>query len=397
MMDLESQYMMHTYGRAPVQFVRGEGMHLWDDEGRDFLDWIAGIGVISVGHCHPKVVAAVQEQAGTLMHASNLFYTQKRGELAKKLAGLLGREQGNDAWKLFFANSGAEANEGAIKLARLWGRLHRDGATTVLCTIRSFHGRTLATLQATGQERFHKDFLPSVPGFAYVPLNDIEAFKAYIDGPDGPSVAAFMLECIQGESGVWPVEEAYLQEVAALCKERGILLICDEVQTGLYRTGKPFSFQHYGIVPDIVTIAKGVADGVPAAAFAATGPVADALKPGMHGTTFGGSLLACAAALATLEVMETEGIEANVNEVGPYLQQKLAGLPHAVETRGKGLMWGLDLDLEIAPQLVNDGIGVGLALNATGPHTLRFLPPLICSKDDVDVMIERLAALITKA
>lgn len=398
--ELEEKYLMHTYGRKPVEFVRGSGMKLYDDEGGEYIDFLSGIGVTSMGHNHPAVVRAIKEQADKLLHVSNYYYVEHRGELARELSVLLEQNPadalGNtgSTWRTFFANSGAEANEGAIKLARHWGHTHRDGATTIVTAKRSFHGRTLAALFATGQEWKQDPFLPPVSGFLHTELNDIDALKHLLEGPESDGIVAVMLECVQGESGVWPCTDEYLRAARELTLAHHMLLIIDEVQTGMYRTGKPFAFQNYGIVPDIVSVAKGMGDGAPIAGFCATDTVASELSPGEHGSTFGGSPLVCAASLATLEAFRSEKIWDNVAEVGGYMRAKLTDLPHVREVRGKGLMLGMDLDLPIAVQVVNRALDEGFVLNSTGEHTLRFLPPLICAKSDVDALVDMLKRII---
>lgn len=396
---LDEQYVMHTFGRKPVEFVSGKGMHLYDSKGREYLDFLAGIGVCSLGHCHPDVVAAIEEQAAKLLHVSNYYYIEHRGELARAISDLLSRNEpdalGNTGkgWQTFFANSGAEANEGAIKLARHYGNRVKGGDYYVVTALRSFHGRTLATLFATGQAAKQEPFEPKVDGFVHVPLNDVDALRAALDDKDHHPVAV-MLECIQGEGGVNPCTTEYLRAAREMTLERGMLLIIDEVQSGYYRTGKPFSFQHFGIVPDIVTMAKGMGDGVPIAGFAAPGELGLELAPGEHGTTFGGGPLVCAASLATLTAFEKLDIGAHVSEVGAYLQKRLATLPHVREVRGRGLMVGVELDEPIAPDIVASGLDAGLVLNFVSPNVLRFLPPLICEKTDVDTLVEKLADLM---
>ncbi|NTU90164.1 MAG: aminotransferase class III-fold pyridoxal phosphate-dependent enzyme, partial [Actinobacteria bacterium] len=304
--ELDKTYVMQTYGRKLIEFVRGSGMRLYDSNGAEYLDFLSGIGAVSMGHCHPAVTAALVEQAQKLLHVSNYFYVENRGELAREISYLLERNDadalGNtgSTWRTFFANSGAEANEGAIKLARRWGNEHKGGATSIVTAKRSFHGRTLAALFATGQENKQEAFLPPVSGFAHVPLNDIDALEEELRNPTEGDVVALMLECVQGEGGVWPCTEEYMQAARALTLEMGMLLIIDEVQTGFYRTGKPFAFQHFGIVPDVVSIAKGMGNGAPIAGVCATDEIAMAFRPGDHGSTFGGGPLVCAASLATL-------------------------------------------------------------------------------------------------
>lgn len=403
---LEDAYVMHTFGRKPVEFVEGGGMTLVDNEGKKYLDFLSGIGVVSLGHCHPAVVKAVADQAAKLIHVSNYYYIEHRGEVARLLSDMLNAEipeAERAPWKSFFANSGAEANECAIKLVRLFARQRAEqagrpaeSAPRVIVTLEgSFHGRTLSTLAATAQPAKQEAFQPLPSGFVSTPINDVAALEQLF-AERGDEICAVMLECIQGESGVHPCTAEFLQAARRLTAERGALLVCDEVQCGIYRTGKPFGFQNFGVTPDVVTIAKGVASGIPAGACAARGAAADTFGPGDHGSTFGGSNIAMAAARATLEELVAPGFADHVAEVGAYLRGRLAELPHVTEVRGLGLMVAVDL-AEAAPNandVVLAGLGAGLVLNATGPHTLRFLPPLICTKEDADALIERLAPLL---
>ncbi len=415
--ELESKYVMHTFGRKPVELVEGKGMALKDAEGAECLDFIAGIGVCSLGHCHPAVSGAISDQAKKLIHVSNYYYIEGRGELSQQLSALLngGNADEPEPWQTFFANSGAEANECAIKLARLYARKHAkdealaagksdaeaqaafDGAPrTVVVIDRSFHGRTLATLAATAQPAKQEAFRPLPGGFVSTPINDVASLEQLF-AVQGNDICAVMLECIQGESGVHPCTDEFLQAVRRLTSENDALMVCDEVQTGIYRCGTPFAFQHFGVTPDIVTMAKGIASGMPMGACAAPKHIAEAYAPGDHGSTFGGSNLAIAAARATLSELEN-GFTEHVTEVGAYMREKLAGLPKAVEVRGVGLMNAVDLDESVdAPALVTRALQSGLLLNATGAHTLRFLPPLVCTTADVDVMIDRLSQLIEEA
>ncbi|MBO7674087.1 MAG: acetylornithine/succinylornithine family transaminase [Atopobiaceae bacterium] len=408
---LDEQYVIHTYGRLPVEFVSGRGAVLVDAAGNEYLDFLAGIGSVSLGHAHPALVKALTEQAAKVWQVGNYYHEQNRGELAKHLSELLSAttdERGvvtgttGTIWKTFFANTGAEANEGAFKLARRWGERNLSGATGIVTARKSFHGRTLATLSATGQDVFHHSFRPLPAGFCSVPLNDIDALVAVIDDPPaecGP-VCAVMLECIQGEGGVWPADLDYLRAVSALCHERNLVLVVDEVQTGFFRTGAPFSYQRAGIEPDVVSMAKGIAGGFPTGAVAARSEVADLLVPGDHGSTFGGNPLAAAAGRACVETLVAEDMGAHVREVGDYLADRLLALPHVVEVRGAGLMRGAQFDVPIATALVDDGLalagkgGYGLVLNHIGDSILRFLPPLVVTREQVDTMIEALEGLI---
>ncbi len=415
--ELESKYVMHTFGRKPVELVSGQGMTVTDAQGREYLDFIAGIGVCGLGHCHPAVVSALQQQAEKLIHVSNYYYIEGRGELAQQLSDLLNASQDDSAepWQTFFANSGAEANECAIKLARLYARKQAEesareaGATeaevtaaveaaprTVVVLDRSFHGRTLATLAATAQPAKQEAFQPLPGGFTSTPINDIAALERLFEQRGG-DICAVMLECVQGESGVHPCTQEFLQAVRSLTEKQGAVMICDEVQTGIYRCGTPFSFQHFGVVPDIVSMAKGIASGMPMGACAATQQVAEAFQPGDHGSTFGGSCLAIAAARATLAEYEN-GYSEQIDRVGAYMREALSKLPKAVEVRGIGLMNAVELEGDVdAPALVTRALDEGLLLNATGAHTLRFLPPLICQESDIDTMVDRLSKLIDNA
>ena len=396
---LDEKYLMRTFARKPVELVSGAGMHVRDDAGNDYLDFLGGIGVCCLGHCHPAVVKAVQEQAAKLMHVSNYYYIEHRGEVAKRLSALLnqGDADAPETWRTFFANSGAEANECAIKLARLYSKEKGHGGQGIVCLERSFHGRTLATLAATRQPVKQAAFEPLPQNFLSTPPNDMEALKdLFAQNPDG--IAAVMVEPVQGECGVYPLEAEYLQAALALAHENGALLICDEVQCGIFRTGAPFAFQQLGVTPDIVSMAKGVAGGFPMGACAARDEVAAVFAPGLHGSTFGGSNLAVAAAEATLKALEDEDIAQNVMEVGGYFRMRLESLDEVREVRGMGLMLACELSEDVdAARLVIDALSCGLLLNYTGPHTLRFLPPLVCTKGDVDVLIGALPGLIAGA
>lgn len=412
--ELESKYVMRTFGRKPVELVEGRGMRVKDAAGAEYLDFIAGIGVCCLGHCHPAVSEAIAKQAKKLIHVSNYYYIEGRGELAMQLSSLLSQGSAGDAedWQTFFANSGAEANECAIKVARLYARKQAkdkalaagkseaeaqsalDGAPrTIVVLDRSFHGRTLATLAATAQPAKQEAFQPLPGGFVSTPINDVAALEQLF-ADQGNGICAVMLECVQGESGVHPCTLEFLQAVRRLTENIGALMICDEVQTGIYRCGTPFAFQHFGVTPDVVTMAKGIAGGVPMGACAAPNHVAQAYQPGDHGSTFGGSNIAIAAARATLQELEN-GYSDHVNAVGDYMREKLATLPKAVEVRGIGLMNAVDLDESVdAPSLVVKALDRGLLLNATGAHTLRFLPPLVCEASDIDAMVEILTEMI---
>ena len=400
--ELDNAYVMHTYGRLPVEFVSGKGAELTDSNGKVYLDFLAGIGCASLGHANPVVAEAVKAQLDRVWQVGNYYYVENRGELARELCTLLstttdelGHVTGSTGttWKTFFANSGAEANEGALKVARRWGELKLGGASGIVTARQSFHGRTLATLAATGQDVFHKSFGPLPAGFTSVPLNDMGALASAVD--DG-SVCAVMLECVQGEGGVWPAHLDYLRGVRTLCNDRGILLVIDEVQTGFFRCGAPFSYQLAGIEPDVVSMAKGIADGFPMGAVAARAEYADLLVPGDHGSTFGGNALAAAAGLACVNELVAQNMGEHVIATGAHLAERLAALPHVVEVRGRGLMRGAQLDVPIANELVSEGLEAGLVLNHIGNSILRFLPPLVVTNEQIDEMAERLEALINQ-
>ena len=394
--ELEERYVMSTFARKPVCLVKGEGMHVYDDEGRDHLDFIAGIGVCSLGHCHPAVVRAICDQAEKLIHVSNYYYIEQRGEVSKILCDMLGEHLPEDerpGWKVFYSNSGAESNECAMKLARLYARRFGNGGTDIVTLERSFHGRTMETLAATAQPAKQEAFQPMPGGFLHVPINDIDALRSLFDDPAN-HICALMVEVIQGEGGVHPCTPEYLQAAVELCHERGALLIADEVQTGIYRTGKAFGYQNFGVTPDIVSIAKGVASGFPMGACAAIDEVARAFEPGDHGTTFGGSNLAVAAARATLSTLREGDLQRRICEVGEHLRERLAAIPGVENVRGMGLMVGCDVPQTDAPALVLEAIDEGFLLNATGPHTLRFLPPLVCTEQEADAVVDYLAAKI---
>ena len=402
--QLEETYVMHTFGRKPVELVSGAGMYARDDTGKSYLDFIAGIGVNSLGHCPPKLMVALSNQVGTLLHVSNYYYIEGRGELAKKLSDLLNQqipEDEREPWQTFFANSGAEANECAIKLARLYARRKAEekGSSRrprmIVTLERSFHGRTLATLAATAQPVKQEAFQPLPDGFVATPANDIAALNRLFSEMGG-EIAGILLEPVQGECGVYPCTDEFLAECRRLCDVFGAVLMFDEVQCGIYRCGTyPFAFQHAGVTPDVVSMAKGIAGGVPMGACAAKAHIAAVFEPGIHGSTFGGSNLAVCAANVVLDTIEAEGIAQKVEQVGAYLRERLAELPQVVEVRGKGLMVAADLQDGIdANAVVLQALDEGLLINATGPHTLRFLPPLICDRGNVDAFIVRLSKLL---
>ena len=383
--ELEQKYYMRVFSRLPVVLVRGEGTRVWDESGKAYLDMCAGLAVNVLGHCHPAVVEAVCKQARTLIHTTNLYYTIPQLELAELLV------QNSCADRVFFGNSGAEANEGAIKLARKWGRLNRDGAYEIISAENSFHGRTLATIAATGQAKFQTPFLPMPDGFRQVPFNDLEALKAATSA----KTCAVLLEVIQGESGVNVGDHDYVVGVRKWCDEQGLLLILDEIQTGLGRTGKFLAYQHHGAEPDIFTMAKGLAGGVPIGAVLATEKAA-VFGPSDHGSTFGGNGLACAAGVATLKTIFGEGLVEHSAEVGRYLLGKLQDLQARFDlvenARGVGLMAAFDLKRDVAPALVKGALEKGVILNNTSAKTIRFVPPLIVTRDEVDEAMDAVAS-----
>lgn len=377
--ELDSKYVMHSYGRLPVVFVRGEGCFVYDADGKEYLDFVAGIAVNGLGHCPPKVVGAICKQAGILMHTSNLYHTLPQPRLAKLLVEASGMS------KAFFCNSGAEANEAAMKLARKATKVAGHPEKTEIITAeKSFHGRTLAAITATGQPKYQKAFTPLPPDFKYVPYNDVEALRATA----GDKTCAIMMEPVQGESGVHPATKEFLQAARDLCDELGAALIFDEVQTGLGRTGKLFGFQHSGVVPDIMTLAKTLGGGFPIGACLAKGKYADVFEPGDHASTFGGNPLACAAALACVtEIIEGGWVE-NANKVGAYLVERLKTLRGIKEVRGMGLMVAAEFTEPVAKGLATKALEKGLILNAIGDNILRFVPPLIVTRELVDRAIE---------
>jgi predicted acetylornithine/succinylornithine family transaminase len=375
--------LMPTYPPPPVTFVRGEGSWLVDDQGRRYLDCLSGLAVTSLGHAHPEVATALAEQAGTLLHVSNLFGTEPGPEVARTLDRLVG--DGTPAGgKVFFCNSGAEANECAIKLARRFGG---RGRHVVVSAYGSFHGRTLATLHATGQPAKHETFQPLPEGFRHVPWSDLDALAAALD----PSVAAVLLEPVQGEGGVNPASAEYLAGVRRLCDERGALLMLDEVQTGLGRTGRWFGFQHAGVEPDVVTMAKALGNGVPIGACWARGPVADVFEPGDHATTFGGQPLATSAARAVLAVMEREDAPGRATRAGARLTAGLEAVPGVAGVRGRGLLLGVELDGHDAREVNAALLADGLVVNAVTPTALRLAPSLLISDDEIDLAVTTVA------
>jgi predicted acetylornithine/succinylornithine family transaminase len=381
-MALADENIMNTYRRVPIALVKGEGARLWDANGIEYLDFVAGIAVCNLGHSHPNVVKAIKKQAKNLMHVSNLYYTRPQGEVARLLT------KHSFADKVFFCNSGAEANEAAIKLARKYAHENLGEDKFELITMKdSFHGRTMATITATGQEKFQFGFTPLLDGFKYAPFNDPAALEDAIS----PKTCGIMLEPIQGEGGVIIPDDHYLEKVRDICDRHRILMIVDEVQTGIGRTGKLFAYEDSGIKPDIMTLAKALGNGFPVGAMLATDEIARAFGPGNHASTFGGNLLAMAAAKATLETILDEGVLENCRKTGEYFLAKLQTLKakHAVieGVRGRGLMLACALTVEGA-DIVKKCQEKGLLINCTGGKTLRFVPPLIITEKDIDMAVD---------
>ena len=373
----ENKYVMNTYGRFPIALDHGEGATLWDVEGKKYIDLASGIGVNCLGYANPAIIDAIDKQAHKLMHVSNLFTTEPMVQVAKKLV-----EKTHLGGKVFFANSGAEANEGAIKLARKYSfDKYGEGRFKVLTLINSFHGRTVTTLKATGQERFHNYFFPFTEGFDYAVANDIKSVRAKADD----MTCAIMMELIQGEGGVLPLDREFVKEVEKLCREKDMLLIIDEVQTGIGRTGSLFAFQQYDIKPDVVTMAKGLGGGMPIGAICATAEVAKAFSAGSHGTTFGGHPVSCAAALAEVNELLDRDLAGNAKKVGDYFAAKLEKLPHVKEVRHQGLLVGVEFDDTIGGVDVKHGcLDRHLLITAIGAHIIRMIPPLIVTEEECD-------------
>ncbi len=376
------KYVIPSYGREKVVFVRGKGTKLWDADGKVYLDFLAGISVLNTGHCHPVVVKAVQQQLEQLTHVSNLYYTENQGRLAERLSGL------SLGGKCFFCNSGAEANEALIKLARLWG--HEAGRYEVITMRNSFHGRTLATAAATGQDKVKKGFDPMPEGFVHADFNDIESVKSCISG----KTAAVLVEAVQGEGGIIPASPEFMKDLRALCDEKGILMLCDEVQCGMGRTGNWFGFQAYDVQPDAISLAKALGSGYPMGAIVTSPKLSDVFQPGRHATTFGGTPPACAAALATLRVIEDEQLVHRSAVLGKHFMAGLQALvdkyEHLVEVRGRGLMVGLVLDQPAKP-LQDRLFDMGLISLATAEKVLRFLPPLNTKDSEMEEALDMIA------
>lgn len=382
-------HLMNTYGRQPVAFTHGKGCHLTDTEGKVYLDALSGIAVNTLGHAHPAFVAALAEQAGRLLHVSNIYRVPQQEQLADALA------QRSGLAEVFFCNSGCEANEAAIKLARFYGHKRGIENPVVVVMEKAFHGRTMATLSATGNYKVQAGFEPLVSGFLRVPYGDLEALKQVAEHHG--NVVAVMLEIIQGEGGIYMASSEYQKGVRQLCNEHQWLMICDEVQCGMGRTGEWFGYQHAGILPDVVTLAKGLGSGVPVGACLAGGRAAGLFGPGNHGSTFGGNPLACTAALKTIELIEAEGLLANAERIGALIKSELAAalkdVPGVVEFRGKGLMLGIELDRPCG-ELVGRALAAGLLINVTHDKVIRLLPALIFGEAEVRELVDKLAPLV---
>lgn len=383
-------HVMNTYARLPVTFVKGEGVWLWDDQGNRYLDALSGIAVCGVGHCHPVLVKALCEQVSTLIHTSNVYYIQHQERLADRLTSLSGLE------KAFFCNSGAEANEAAIKLARLYGHNQGINLPTIIVMERSFHGRTMATLTATGNRKTQAGFEPLLTGFVRVPYDDLEAVNKV--AANNREIVAILLETYQGEGGVNFPQANYLQGLRRICDQNGWLLMLDEVQCGLGRTGKWFAFQHSEVMPDVMTLAKGLGSGVPIGACLAGGKAAEVFKPGNHASTFGGNPLACRAALTTLDIIEQEGLMDNAVTIGNFMREefgrRLQAWQDVLKIRGQGMMIGIELPVPCS-ELVPEALKRRVLINVTSEKVVRLLPALNMQKAEAEQVVTEVSALIT--
>jgi len=385
---LSDQHILPTYARYPVAFTKGLGCRLWDADGKEYIDFMSGIGVTSIGHAHPAWIQAITTQAHSLAHVSNLFYTEPGAKLAQRLCTISGGMAG-----VFFSNSGAEANEGLIKTARKYSSdKYGTGRATIITLEGSFHGRTITTLAANGQDKFHHHFHPFTPGFRYVKPGDMQALEA-----QGDDVCALLIETIQGEGGVMPLDAKYIQAAAKLCKERDWLLLVDEVQTGIGRTGKWFGYQHFDVMPDGISFAKGIAGGLPFGGFIVADKLRETLGPGDHGSTYGGNLICAAAALVVLDILEPLLPQVAAN--GEYICEKIneMNLPQVAEVRGRGLMLGLKIVGDTPASINVKLLESGLAALTAGTDILRFLPPLIINKKDVDTGLKILHNTLASA
>ncbi len=383
-------HVMNTYKRLPVALERGRGCWVWDKQGKRYLDALAGIAVCGLGHSHPKLVQAITEQAGKLIHTSNLYEIERQEQLADRLAAISGMDE------VFFCNSGCEANEAAIKIARLYGHGKGIEVPAIIVMEKAFHGRTIATLSATGSRKVQAGFEPLVPGFVRVPFDDLAAVRKVAD--NNRNVVAVLVELIQGEGGINICGADYLHGLRAICDDYQWLLMLDEVQSGTGRTGKWFAFQHSGVRPDVMTLAKGLASGVPIGTCLAAGPAAGMFKPGNHGSTFGGNPLACTAALATLDIIAGENLMANATAMGDFIRDgfraRLEGVAGVREIRGKGLMIGIELE-HPCDELVEHALEAGLLINVTDDDVIRLLPPLTIKRDEAELLVATLTPLIT--
>lgn len=387
---IDEQCIMSTYARQPVVFVKGCGARLWDAEGKEYIDFLGGIAVDAAGHCHPRVVHAIQEQAEKLLHVSNLFYTEPQFRLAEKLTAIAGME------KLFFCNSGAEANECALKIARKWGKRKEPHAIEIVAVEGAFHGRLFGTLSVTAQAKYQQPYEPLVPGVRVVPRNDVSALREAVT----EKTCAVILEPIQGESGVHPLSAEFIRAARERCDQVGAFLIFDEVQTGMGRTGSWFFWQQLGVKPDILTVAKALGGGLPIGACMAHGAAANVLEKGDHGSTFAGGPLITSAALAAIQAIEEEGMLDNARVMGEYLRGEIASWRETLavtEIRGAGLMIGFDLAKPIAREVVRTALQEGVVVNATGENTIRLLPPLNLKRDEADEGLRRLRTAMEKA
>lgn len=374
--QLTDGYVMQTYARFPIALVRGKGARVWDADGKEYLDFVAGIAVNGLGHCHPAVAQAVSEQVNTLVHVSNLYHVEPQARLAKALC------DHSFADRVFFCNSGAEANEAAIKLARRYGSEQARGRNEVITALNSFHGRTLATLTATGQEKIRLGYDPLPAGFRQVPFNDLEAAEAAVDR----RTAAILVEPIQGEGGVVAPDPSYVRGLRRLCDDRGLLLMFDEVQVGMGRTGRLFAYEHFGVEPDVMTLAKALGGGLPLGAMLARERVAESFPPGSHASTFGGNPVVCRAGLAVLETLLEDGLVERCEAMGSLLREGLEGLagrfPFVREVRGKGLILGMEMEFDCAP-VIRECMREGLLVASAGANVLRMVPPLTIGEEDV--------------
>lgn len=391
---MTTSYLMNTYARLPISFSHGEGCYLFDSEtnGKKYLDALAGIAVNTLGYKHPVLVKTISEQAAKILHTSNLFEIPLQEKLAEKLCQISNMQQ------VFFCNSGLEANEAAIKLALMYGNKNgKTGKKKIVVMEHSFHGRSIATLAATANAKVQKGFEPIVDFFIRIPFNDISAIQKLCESEHKDEIVAVMLEPLQGEGGIYLADSEYLQQLRKICDQQKWLLICDEVQCGMGRTGKWFAFQHANILPDVVTMAKGLASGVPIGACLASGNATNLFAPGNHGTTFGGNPLATSAALATISVIENDNLLNNAQQIGDFIKtelvKNLTNISGVVGVRGYGLMLGIELDRSCG-EIVKLGLQKGLVINVTSDKIIRLLPPLIFSKDNATELVEKLTQLI---